>query len=618
MIRTTLLAAALAVGAPASLALAQSGPPGPQDEIIITATRTGAPVVDSTAAGSTLTEADLERRQTRFVADALATLPGVTVSQNGAFGGQATVRLRGASAEQTLVLIDGLPVSDPSAPGGGYNVASLDPLDIAQIEVLRGPQSTLWGSDAIGGVVAIVTRAPEPGFRVRSEAEAGSFGAARAAASLSYAEGGFDLRLGGSATGADGISKADRRDGNTETDDFDGQTADGRVGLTLSPALRVEAFARQARADTEFDSFGFATGVTDGPELSKTRERSYGARARFELLDGAWTNTVLAARSTIARRNFSNGAFSFGADGARDLLRYQGDVAVNSALNISFGAEREEIEARGNGAAQTDSLFVLAEARPIERLLLSAGVRRDDHSAFGDATAGRLGARYTFTPAFGVRASWGEGFKAPSLFQLTSSFGALPPNGDLLPERADGWDAAVFGEIADWGFSYEIGYFDLEVQDQIDFSFATFRYENIAKVASNGVEASAQWSPSESVSLSANYTYTDASNGVTGVRLIRIPRHAAYVEADWRASEALGLTLALRHNGAETDIARPANPAARLDAWTRADLLGRYRLNPAVELFARLENLTDERYQDVFGYGAPGRSGSIGVRLRLP
>ncbi|MBU6373249.1 MAG: TonB-dependent receptor [Alphaproteobacteria bacterium] len=582
--------------------------------IVVTGTRLPTALDAATAPVSVLTAADLERRQTVFLADALATLPGVTISRNGAFGGQTSLRVRGASSQQTLVLIDGVAVNDPSGPAGGFDAGALDAADIARVEVLRGPQSTLWGSDAIGGVVSIITRAPEPGVSGRAFAEGGSYGTVRGGGGINVGAGAFAARLGGVVTTSDGISKADARDGNPEKDGYDAHALDGRARYAVSPAVQVDAFARYAHSKTDTDSFGFVTGVTDGPDRAEQTERSGGVSARFGAEDARLTQRVTLAAADIDRTSFTTFG-DFPAKGARTSARYEGQARLGGNVRTAFGAERERTSVRGSGASTVDGLFALAEIRPADTLTLTAGVRRDDHSRFGDVTTTRLGVRYAPVPAFGLRASWGEGFKAPSIFQLLGDGVFVAPNPNLRPERAKGWDVALFGAWLDGRASGEIGYFSLKSRDLI--SFGTVGYVNVARAESTGVEASGRIELRDDLSLDASYTQTDATDATTGAKLLRVPERSATLEADWRATPRLGLTLIGRHVGETRDLVVPANPRGRIAAWSRLDAAARYQLTPKLELYARIENVTDEAYQEVFGYGTPGRSAYAGVRVRF-
>jgi vitamin B12 transporter len=585
-----------------------------EEAIVIEATRLPAGLAGASV--TVIDDANIEKRQDVFVLDALERAPGLTIAQNGAFGGQASVRLRGASADQTLVLIDGVAVNDVAAPGAGFNFATLDTANIQRIQVLRGAQSTLWGSDAIGGVISIETKRAASPFRAQFGAEAGAFETRRTTASLSARRGAVDGSFDYGAIVSDGISKADEADGNTEDDPLASLSTTARVGLDLGEGARLEAFGAYANSDSAFDSFGFVTGVADGDEDTDVTERRAGLVARFKT--GAVSNIAQVSTAGIERRNFSDGAFSFGAQGRRDAVRYQGDVRLGR-VGLAFGGEHERLRAdTGAGQARTDitGVFALTEWAISDAFSVSLGARQDDHSAFGDVTTLRAGLQYN--PGGGpltVRASFGEGFKAPTVFQLTSAFGVLPPNAALQPEEAEGYDVGIAWRSEK--LQVELTAFALDVTNQIDFDFGALRYENIAAVETKGVELSGAWDLTSRLGLSGAVTYTDAKNAQTGAPLIRIPEYAATLSADWQALESLGLSVSARYNGEETDVIRSANPLGRVPAWTRVDANARYAVSDAVEVYGRVENLADDKYQDVFGYGTLGRAATIGVRVRL-
>ena len=243
--------------------------PLPTDDIetiTVTAERQAVPLNEVGSSIEILDAQDLAKGQYVFVLDALETLPGVSISQNGTFGGFAAVRIRGALSEQTLVLIDGVIVNDPSAPGGGFNFATLSPFDIERIEVLKGPQSTLYGSDAIGGVINIITKRPENGTTLSGHFDAGSYETFSGSGSLAIGRPKGSLRLSASAITSDGISKAEKRDGNTEKDGYEALTLSATGDYALTAFLSLSASARYVNSEAEFDGFGVDTGVMDADE----------------------------------------------------------------------------------------------------------------------------------------------------------------------------------------------------------------------------------------------------------------------------------------------------------------------------------------------------------------
>ena len=583
------------------------------ETIVVSATRIEQTAAEIGSTAWTIDSAEIEALGFSHALDAVAKAPGVTVNQNGAFGGAASVRIRGASSDQTLVLIDGVAVNDASSPGGGFNFARLDAENIERIEILSGPQSTLWGTDAIGGVVSITTRQPGEGLGGGLFAQAGSFGAFRGGASISHGGSAGDFRLAATGLRTDGISRADKRNGNAEEDGFDSLSLSARGGLNLSRDARLEGSLLWNDSDAEFDSFrsGAQGNVGDGDEVSKTEELSGHLALKAPLLDGRLTNLLLMGRSEIDRANFSDGQRSFEAEGERTLFRYQGTLTLNARSTLAVGAEREEATANGDDRA-INGLFALHEWQPMQGLTLTGGVRSDDHDRFGSATTARFAVALQPLPSLRARASWGEGFKAPTLFQTTYfCCGATAANAALRPERSKGVDVGVEWRPENGASHISLTYFRQDTDNLINFSFAAGGYENIEKAESKGIEASAAWQLTDTISLSADYAHIQAKEG-DGTALIRVPEHSGDLALGFEPSGPFSGTVLLRFNGREPDRGN-----IELDDWVRVDVNARYRVSNNFELFGRIENLFDAHYQQILGYGTPGLSGSLGLRWRF-
>ncbi|MEE4384358.1 MAG: TonB-dependent receptor [Pseudomonadales bacterium] len=601
--------------AAAILACALSPPalaaPDAVETLIVEGVRLARPQSEVATSVTVVSREQIEALGVDFVAEALATVPGVTVNQTGAFGGQTSVRLRGAASEQTLVLIDGVPVNDGASPGGGFDFARLDPAQIERIEVLRGPQSTFWGTDAIGGVVSITTRRPEAGRGGSVFVEGGSFSTFRAGAALEAAGDAGDLRLGVSGLSTDGISKADEDNGNPESDGYEGLSVSGRGGLNLPGGARLDASLLYTDATADFDRFavGAQGSVGDGDDQALSEEYAGTVSLRVPTLDGRLEHLLLAGRTELERESLADGTSAFSAEAERNILRYQGTFRAGEASRLAVGAEREEVDAFDDGIA-IEGLFALLETSPAQGLTLSAGLRRDEHQRFGAETTARLGASWQATPETVFRASWGEGFKAPTLFQTTFfCCGATAPNPDLAPETSEGFDAGVEWTAPGGRAGLAVTLFSLETENQIDFDFLTGTYANLRRVDSRGVELSAELALTPWAQASLDYAFVDAENA-DGDALRRVPRHSGSLVLSLDAGGPFSGTLWVRHNGEEPD------GAVEVDGWTRVDLAGRWQATEEVELFARIENLLDTEYQQVLGYGTPGRSGTVGVRLR--
>lgn len=582
------------------------------DNLIVYGVRLEQPATEVGSSVSVITSDDIEELGVSFALDAISTAPGVTINQNGAFGGSASVRIRGASSEQTLVIIDGVVANDPTSPGGGFNFARFDAINIERIEILKGPQSTLWGTDAIGGVVNIITKRPTDGFGGNVFAQGGSFGSLRGGAEINGASDLYDFRLSATKSSTDGISKADEENGNSEEDGFDSTTVNASGGLNLPGEARLQASLLWTDAESEFDSFvsGEQGNVGDGDELSATKELVGNVSLQLPLFDGRLDNLLLIGYSDIERNNYRDGLPSFSSEGQRTTFRYQGTVSINDRNRLAFGAEKEDSEANGEETS-INGLFALYELQPVDTLTLTAGLRRDDHERFGAETTARVAAAYNPNDQWTVRASWGEGFKAPSIFQTTFfCCGATEPNAGLLPETSEAYDIGVTYRSSDGRGELGLTYFDQDTVNLINFSFAIGGYENIAEAKSSGVELLGRFRFSELAEIAISYAYIDATDGV-GAGLYRVPKHSGDITFRVDPQGPFSGMLLIRYNGEEQD------PNGVVASWTRVDLSGRYQLSDKVELYGRVENLLDEHYQQILGYGTPGLSGSIGARLQF-
>ncbi|MEM6710216.1 MAG: TonB-dependent receptor [Pseudomonadota bacterium] len=583
------------------------------ETLVVGATRLGQASTESGSSISVLTAEEIEALGQIYLLDAVAQVPGLTVNQNGNFGGNSSVRIRGASSEQTLVLIDGIPVNDPSTPGGGFNFARLDTANIERVEVLKGPQSTLWGTDAIGGVVSVTTRAPDEELGGNVFTEFGSFATFRGGASVSNSSDLGDFRLAAVRVSSDGISKADEANGNSEEDAFDSTTLSAKGGWNLARGARLSADVLWTDAETEFDSFTFGAqgNLADGDEVSETEELASNLALTLPLLDGRLENLVLVGFSDISRENFTDGASSFTADGDRLLYRYQGTYTANDRHRIAFGAEREDTTANDDDTS-INGLFALYELSPTDTWSVTFGLRNDDHERFGSETTARVASAWQLSDTVSLRASWGEGFKAPTIFQTTFfCCGATAPNADLEAENSAAFDAGIDWRRRDGLLQLSATVFQQDTENQIDFDFAAGGYLNIDEVESRGVELSGQVALSDSLSLALDYAYIDAEDG-TGDRLVRLPEHSGDLTLSYNALGRLSGAVLLRYNGNEENT-----DGTTLNSWTRVDISGRYAVSDRVEVYGRIENLFDEDYQQILGYGTPGLSGSVGLRLRF-
>lgn len=592
--RSLLLATAALAAAP-TLAWAETA----VDEVIVTATRLPTPP-DIVTGARVIDRAEIERRNTTFAADLLSTVPGVSIARTGAFGGAGAIRIRGASPDKTLVLVDGVPVGDASDPSGTFDPSSLQTADLERVEVLSGPQSSLWGSEAIGGVVSFTTR-ELVGWR--ADLEGGSFATLRGFAGLGTATDAYALSASLAGFRTDGISKADT---GTEDDGF--ETLTGNLGgrLTVSPAVRLDGRVRYTHSEVEIDGFAppsFVLGDTD----ARAKSRAWQGFVRAAVDAFGLTHEISASAYDLRRRNISDFPSAFDAD--RQVFRWtasRGDLFV-------VGAERQESGADLSSGLSLDlsstAVFAVGrvEAGP---LTLTASARHDDPEAYRSRTTGRIAAAVELGAGFTAVASAGTGFKTPTISQAVCDF-CFAPVAPLKPERAEGYDLRL-GWSGD-RTSASVTAYRLLVRDQI--AYVASRYINIAKTSSSGLEAELNAELTDGLSLKLAYAWTDAIDRSTNLSLLRAPDHSGSAALFWEEGPWSG-ALTVRGETSQSDTARDGFSRSRRGGFVTADVSGAYEVNDNLSLTARVENVTDRRYSEVLGYRQPGIAAYVGVRFR--
>ena len=606
-----LLASSALVALTASPVVAQETPDDTLPEVIVTATRL--PAIQQDTPGARVIDARaIEQRGSVFAADILADIPGLSVTRSG-LGGVAQVRMRGATPGKTLVLVDGVPVNDAAEPNGAYDFSGFELGDIARVEVLSGPQSSLWGSDAIGGVIAFTTRETDG---LRAEAEAGSYGTLRHRLAAGLANDRYALGAWVSRYATDGISVADSADGNTEKDGLDSLTLGLKGRYAISDAVRVDGSLRWTEARADIDGFPAPTyALADTADTTDSESWSGVVGASVTALGLSHRFSVSA--SDIDRANDGDFASVYHAD--RQVYRWQADGAARGErVAYAFGAEREETAGSISTGASvnlgTTSAFGVVRFEASDAFSVTGGLRYDDTDDFGEKTTGRISAAYDLPSGFILSGAYGTGFKAPSVSQAVCDFCfSAVPVPVLRPETADSVEGAIGWASPDGRIDGRVTVYRLNVEDQITYftdpvTFDSY-YINIAQARTDGVEAEARAILGRGFDLTLAYARTDAVNAVTGARLLRIPEQAGSATLGW-SGERLSGALTVRAEGEQPDS------GGLREGFVTANLNAAYALTEAVTLTVRLENLADEHYQQVFGYGEPGRSGYVGIRLR--
>lgn len=614
----------------AGSALAQADEP--VEELLVVGARVPVSAERFGASFSVLDKAAIEARQVPVVAELLRDLPGLAVSRTGTVGSQTQIRIRGAEGNQTLVLIDGIEATDPVG-NFEFDFADLVTTGIERIEVLRGPQGALYGSEAIGGVIQILTRDPGEGTEFEAFAEGGSFGTARLGATASAGT----ERLGATVSvgwhDTDGVSAAP---GGTERDGYRNRTLSGKIVARPLDGLTLGLVARHVAAETEVDAQDFLSGRVVDADIGRDFEAFYGrAHAALALFDDLLTQTVSLELTDTDSNNVTDGAFDNAFSGERFKLRWQstldtGTVALTGAVEheeLRFRAVAADPADPANQRQKDDQTSLVGEARveAFDRLFLTLGLRHDMNDVFADETTWRTTLALDIDAATQLHGSYGTGVSDPTFFDR---FGFFPDqfigNPDLTPERARGWDVGLRREFLDGRLRLDATWFSTDLRDEIVsvFDVATFlsTVENQAGQSDRrGVELAARYEPAPGLVLDAAWTFLDAEEP-DGSREIRRARHIASFTATWTPANGRGeVSLDLDYNGEQDDLDFSAFPARRvtLDDFLLVTLAARWRLARGLELFGRIENLLDQEHSAVLGFNTPGIGAFGGLRARF-
>jgi vitamin B12 transporter len=609
-------------------------------EIVVTGTRTPQPLYKIGSSITVLTQKFIESSQAVVVTDLLTQTPGVTYTRNGGVGGVTSLRIRGAETDQTTVILDGVKINDPSVTGGGYNFADLLIGDINRIEILRGSQSILWGSQAIGGVVNIVTAVPTKPFEVSADVEGGSRSTGYGRLGIGGADERLTWRLAGGYYTTDGISTYS---GGTEHDGYHNAGFNGRVKYQLTDAVSVDVRGQYIRSRNQFDGFppplySFA----DTSEYGTSRQYVGYAGINLDLFESRLKNRVAFGYTDVERHNYDPDQAvttkTFDSVGRNTRFEYQGSLNIAEGWDAVFGVEHEKTEMRSAfissfdpnpipdaGSAKTTSGYAQIQAEIISGLTLTGGLRYDDHNIFGDHVVGQVSAAWALNEGDTVlRANFSQGFKAPSLYQMYSIYG----NTGLKPESADTFDGGIEQHIGENLTVSAIGFYR-KTKNQIDFVSCPSAhplcsptrwgvYDNIASTKAAGIELAGS-AVFGSLTVQANYTYMDTENASVGninrgKELARRPKNTANLSADyaWPWDVSTGVTL--RYVG---DAFDNAGNTFVLQDYMLVDLRASVTVMENVELYGRIENLFNETYATARDYGTARRGAFAGVRARF-
>ncbi len=645
----------------------------PGNSVVVSETTQPTPTEQSASSVTVITASDIESQQWRTVPDALATVPGLNVVQTGGPGGQTSVFIRGTNSNHVKVLIDGIDVSDPSNPNGSYDFGQLLTGDIERIEILRGPQSGLYGSDAISGVISITTKSGNGPPKATMSLEGGSFGTTNERAGVSGSQGDFNyvFNIQHFQSASTPVTPSyDLAPGEQRNNDFyDNWTLSTKLGAKLSDTLAVNVVGRYTDSTLHFTNDDFVDFFPQSfaePIQSTQIDHQFAGRAELVWSPSAgfknffgvnYTNSWTWNLDPNADTGLTSPAvlppmINLGTRVAED---YRGELQVAPGQLLLFGAQDQNetlwtnssstIDAFGNetffvtnAERRNDAGWLELQNQLTKQLYLVSNIRFDANEDFGDHVTFRVAPVYIVPQTdTKLHASYGTGFKAPSLEDLYVNF--LPffvANPNLQPEESTGWDVGFEQPLANDRFRFGSTFFRNDIDNLIEtVTTATPFVEslgNINKATAWGFENFAAWQVNSRLNLRADYTYTLAlaedTPGCTslpcaGQQLLRRPKNKASLTATWQATDRLSLSSTLLYVGPWWDLGRQevppdgSIPYVEAPGFVTVNLAANYALRDDVTLFARIDNLFNAQYEDPLGFMRPGFGAYAGIRFTM-
>jgi vitamin B12 transporter len=617
--------------------------------LIVTATRTPQPLDSLTSNVDIITAKDIEQKQFQTLSQALRTIPGLHVVQSGVTGSQTSVFMRGSNSDHVLVLLDGIEINDPSSPSGAFDFANLLLDDVEQIEIVKGAQSVLYGSDAIGGVIQIRTKQGKGSLTTNAKFEFGTNQAHREVIGLSGSTNLISYSAQYSSFKTDGESIAAKKrlsqtNGPRDDDGYDNETLSFKLGLTPSDKFNASFGAKYSKADNEIDAF-----LADDLDANGESDQLFlNAMFQGNFFDDQWQSTLSLNHTHIKRKNRNDRQLTSedfdktDFDGKKNKLGLQNDFhfIANNLITLGFEIEKENIDSEGEtrfgstifpdfvikqltrAESRTKSIYLQDQIDLFSNLHLTLGLRHDDPDQFDSETTYRASLNYQLTPDTRFTAAYGTGFKAPSLFNLAglspnNSGSAFFGNPDLKPETSKDWEISLASNFWQDRISTQISYFESDIEDMIVTVFLpSFDTTPVNRDEANiqGVESILKLALSERLDIDLSHTFTSAKDDNDQL-LLRRPKHKASAQLNYNPLSALNLNATLLHIGSWKDI-DDAGSRIDLDNYTTLNLAANYRLSSQVRLFTRIDNIGDKTYEPAFGVQGLGTTVYVGIALQ--
>lgn len=588
-------------------------------QVQVKASRTTFSQKDLPTSSTVISAEEIHLRQNMQVQEVLREQLGMDIVRSGPMGTTTSLKLRGAESESTIVLIDGVEVND--ALFGGFNFTNLTTDNIERIEILRGPQGTIWGADAVGGVVNIVTKRGRGTPTHTLSFEGGSFGTFKESIASSGSFENFDYSLAFSKINSEGFSAANHkiltqaeRD-DQEKDGYESTTLSARLGYGFENDLRIEFTGRALLATAEFDDSNLSFIPSDNGNFSNTRSFSAALPIQKQITE-MWNlkltpkyadNRVFSfdpneVNATIRSRNFSVELLNTFEVNERETIIIGGEFQWQSGTNVQLNLGKEVIN---------QAFFIQLQESYLEDTFFSLGFRHDKNYTFGEKLTFKFeGAHYIFNKATRLHAAVATGFRAPTISNLfLPGFGGFPPSSNtaLIPEEVISYEIGFDQSFLNKRLRLSLTYFNMDFKNKISFDFGTSKFENIGSALSEGIEGKITAQLTDHIDLSANYTWNDSINLDTNRRLRQIAKNKANVTLHYNPQNKFDALVSVHIHDDQV-----STNSVKVGGYATVRSALNYQLDKHWKLTARGENLLNEDYEEVINLTAAGISGFVG------
>lgn len=595
-----------------------------QNDIVISASRVETKRIESGSSVTVLDAQYIKDNQARSVAELLQDVPGVSVASNGGLGKKTSVFIRGASSSNTVVIIDGVKVSDQSSADGGFDFAHLMTDNIERIEVLRGPQSALWGSDAMGGVINIVTKKGEGPLNGQVYLEFGGNKYNKQSLNINGATEKSHYSFSASNLSTDGISTKNGELDDPNDDGYQNQNVTVKAGHQFTNIFSLDGVMSYTHSESEYDADAYDPVTYEQIENfvynhSNVRQRLVKINSHLNLLSNQWRNRLSLSYSDSVSENFEpQGYYGPYTKNSGDRIKadLQSDYFLNNTgdFNHRFTivAESEKSSYQPWSIAEEQEIRSSAAIAEYaidwsKTIFLTTALRRDFNSDFDNTTTHKIALTGWATDGIRLHASQGTGVKNPTFSQLFG-YSATP---GLNPETSDSWDAGVEYNFKSINGYIDVTYFDATYNDAIRYDSNTYSYVN-QNEKSNGIEVSTFFKVTQALRVNAAYTYMETEDGTADHNeLLRRPKHSASINSNYKYTDNLSANIGVRYVGKRLDYGN-----VNLDSHTVVNIGAAYQIQEHITLSARIENALDKDYQEVSGYNTDPLTAYLGFSFK--